>query len=474
MMNTSLAQSQRIFSIRGLGLIAAILVVIVSCFIPSSDTLSQEAIRSLGLLLAAIILWCCSTFALSITGILVLILAVLLNVIPVATAFSGFASTTFIYVIGIFALPAILMKTNWGLRLVSWIFKHTGQSSAKLVLAFMLATWLISTVMTDTPSIVVMMAPALVVVRAIGATTGKSPLAKAIYIGLPVASIIGGVATPAGSATNVAAMGFLSQMTGEMIPFLHWTAIGLPLTIALIPLFWFFIVKILKPEPIKQEVINALSDEVKAAGKPSLFEYKVLAMLILVPACWIVGNWIPLLSIVNVSILAVAIMMAPGVNLVTFDELKNTIPWNVLLMVGAVLSLGSMLAVTGGAAFLANLTLSFGLTNLGALGALIILSLFIYLFHTVCPIGPGAIGLFLPILLGICAEFGLSSIIPVMLLGFITAGNFLLPISPILAITFNEGHYSFTDIIKACFIPTVLSVVIACLWIVFASSWFGF
>ena len=447
------------------GLVAAIAIVAVSCLVPGSAALTHEGATSLGLLFGAVALWCCGTFPLGVTGVLTLVAATALGVAEPSQAFTGFASTTFVYVIGIFALPAVLLKTSWGTRLVNAVFRLTGPSSSRLVLAFMIATALVSTIMTDTPAMVVMMGTAYVVLKAIGARPGQSRLGKALFIAIPFAAIIGGISTPAGSTSNVAAMGMLQELTGTAIPFLGWAIVGMPLVIVLVPVFWLSIVAILKPEPLEQRIIDALEREVADAGKPTTYEKKVLAMLFLIPGLWIAGNWIPLLSIANVSIAGLAVMMAPGMRLLDFDEFQKAVPWNVVLMVGSVLSLGSILATTGGAAFLADLFMGCGILELDLTLIMVLSSLVIYAFHTFCPIGPAAIGLFLPPLAGVCMQFGVSPTSSAILLSFIVAGNFLLPINPTLTITYSTGYYTFGDMAKVGIAPTVASLVIVSLWV---------
>lgn len=458
---------------RGLGLVVAIAVVVTTTAIPGTEQISKQGVMSLGLLTAAIILWCCGTFPMSITGLLTLVLAVLLGVVEVSAAFTGFASTTFIYVIGIFALPAIMMKANWGLRLVDSLFRLTGPSSSKLVLAFMISTGIISVIMTDTPAIVVMLGPVYVVLKAIDASPGSSRLGKALMIGVPMASIIGGVSTPAGSTSNVAAMGMLEQITGTDYTFLDWTIVGLPFAVVLLPICWFFLVKILEPEPITEKITTALKREVEEAGKPTVFEYKVLVMLLLIPVLWVLGNWVPVLSIANVAIVGLGVMMLPGMRLLTFDEFQKSVPWNVVLMVGAVLSIGGMMVETGGAAFFADLFLGTGIMSLDFFWVLLISSFFLYFFHTFCPIGPAAIGIFLPVFIRFCNVFGVSPLVPTVVLGFIVAGNFLLPINPLLTITYNEGYFTFFDMFKTGIIPTIIAITVLSLWAPFITGLVG-
>ena len=53
------------------------------------------------------------------------------------------------FIIAVFSLPVIMLKTNWGTRLIGALIKWTGSNSRKLVLGFMIATTLVSTIMSD-------------------------------------------------------------------------------------------------------------------------------------------------------------------------------------------------------------------------------------------------------------------------------------------------------------------------------------
>jgi sodium-dependent dicarboxylate transporter 2/3/5 len=136
-------------------------------------------------------------------------------------------------------------------------------------------------------------------------------------------------------------------------------------------------------------------------------------------------------------------------------------------MLGAVLSIGTMMTATGSAGFLADVVLGSGILSFDFLLLLIVSSILIYAFHTVCPIGIAAMGLFLPIFIGICASYGVSPVIPAVILAFIVAGNFILPINPVLSITYNEGYYSFRDAFVTGIIPATIMMLVLSLWVPF-------
>ena len=445
---------------RGLGIVIAVAILVVASFVPESADLSHQGIMAIASLLFAVSLWVCGSFSVGVTGILALVIAVVMGATDYKAVFSGFGVSVVFYVIAIFALPALLLKTQWGVRLVAKLFKLTGESSEKLILAFMIGTCLISTIMSDVPAAVLFMGISYVVLKAAGAEPGKSRLGKCMMIAIPIAAVIGGVVTPAGSSFNMVAMGVLTGATGQTISFLDWIIVGLPIAVLCIPLCWISIVKILKPEQLESSAYDSLRQAAADAGKPTGFEVRALVMILALPVLWIAGTWVPLLNVTTVAIIGLAIMMLPGLNLLTWDEFSKQVPWTIILMMGSVLSLGNIFSASGADKFVTNLFL-------------LITVAFIYLLHTIAPVGAAIISLFLPILIGICTTLGVSPAIPTMLLAFIVAGNFLLPVNPTLIVTYGEGYYTFGVMFKAGVIPAVIFCVCMVLWVPFICGVLG-
>ena len=91
----------------------------------------------------------------------------------------------------------------------------------------------------------------------------------------------------------------------------------------------------------------------------------------------------------------------------------------------------------------------------------------IYLIHTLCPIGPALLGIFLPILIPLCATFGISPAVPTIALAVVVAGNYIMPVNPTVMLTYGEGYYTFSDMIKTGIIPAIILVVLMALWMPF-------
>lgn len=227
-----------------IGVILAAICVTVTYLLPGSEELSHEGITALGVLGMASILWISNTLPFGVTGLLALVMLVLLGVSDMASVFVGFSNSSVIFVITVFCLTAAVMNTKLTLRLINKLLRWAGSSAEKLVLAYMAAAALLSSVMSNVPVTVLFLGLAQPVLKAVGAKPGSSRLGKCLMIGIPFAAVNGGMATPAGSSFNVLAMGVFESIAGKPLTFLQWMAVGLPTAIVATLVCWICLVKI--------------------------------------------------------------------------------------------------------------------------------------------------------------------------------------------------------------------------------------
>ncbi|BDE96689.1 SLC13 family permease [Raoultibacter timonensis] len=455
------------------GLVIAAVIVIAGLFLPGTGDLTHEGILGLAILLATVALWICESIPMGVAGLLALVVAPIVGIAEINTVFSGFGTTTVIFAIAVFGLTAIVMKSNLAIRLTATMTKWSGPNSNKLVLAFMCVSWLLSTVMNDSAVLVLVIGLSMIVINNAGHKIGESHLAKALYIGIALCAFIGGGATPAGSSINVLVIGMLEQTMGQTISFVDWMVACMPVCLLMVPITWFAVVKILKPEPIEQKDLDELQNRAKALGPLVGEEKKTLFFLIAMPVLWIAGSWIPALNVTTVTVLGLAAMFLPGIKLLTFEEFQREVPWTIVIMIGAVLCLGGIVNATGGVAYLANMFLSTGVTELGGFFSLLLIMLAVYAFHTLVPIGPAFITLLVPPLMAFCVSVGMSPAVPGMMLAILLSGNFLLPFNPGMALAYRDNCWTASELFKTGIIPAIIFVVLLSAWTPFASGLLG-
>lgn len=125
MESTNVSLTKRI-----IGLALAAVLIIGSCLVPGSEALSHEGIMALGLLLALASMWATSAMPIGVIALFTVIMLPLLGVVEMKQAFSGFAGSPLFFIIAVFALPVIMGKTKWGVRLMSKLLKWTEATPA--------------------------------------------------------------------------------------------------------------------------------------------------------------------------------------------------------------------------------------------------------------------------------------------------------------------------------------------------------
>ena len=172
MENTNVPMAKRLI---GIGL--AIVCLAIGFLVPGSEALSHQGATALGILGALVALWVTSALPLGATALLVVVLCPVLGVVDnLGKAIGGFASPALLFIIAVFSMPVIMLKTNWGVRLINALIGWTGANSRKLVLGFMCATTLVSTVMSDVPCTVLFLGFALTILKAADAKPLQSNL----------------------------------------------------------------------------------------------------------------------------------------------------------------------------------------------------------------------------------------------------------------------------------------------------------
>ncbi len=469
------AESQG-FTMRQLvGFLLAVASVFVAFFIPGTESLSHEAITAIGILLGAVFMWLCGTMATGVVGLACCLALFVLGVTPkFSDAFSGYTSTTTWFVLGVYCMTTIMQKSTLGVRLTKRFILWAGSDSRKLVLAIMGVTALCSMVMTDTGAVALGLSFVVPLLGLVGAVRGRSNLGRCLLLGVSLGALIGGFTTPCGHSLNVLSIGILEQTTGLTISFLNWMIYGVPVGVVVLFAAWLFLVKTFPPEMVTQDKIDELMANQFQTGKFNAHDAKCLVLMIALPALWIAGNWVPALNPTTVALLGLLLLFVPGMNIVSWHDFEHLASWNLFLFFGGVLSIGGAIKSTGAADYIASLFLGSGILDLPVFASLIVIAVFLYLIHTICPISPAWCAIFLPPLLVYAQTVGLAEMAPTFLIVCLIAGSYLIPLCPAMNMTYDTGWYTFGDTAKAGWAPSIVLVTAATSWVFFLGYVLGF
>jgi solute carrier family 13 (sodium-dependent dicarboxylate transporter), member 2/3/5 len=214
--------------------------------------------------------------------------------------------------------------------------RRFGSRPDRLLLGLMMMTALGSMVMSNTATTAMMISSVLPLLRNLGK---GSTYTKALLIGIPAAASVGGIGTILGSTPNAIAVGAL-QEKGIYISFIQWMAVGFPLAIVLVFLFWKFLVKGLD---IAHLQLNLLAVTAKKED-PNVFNRRAVIVTLVIT----IGMWLTeaLHGLPLAATSAIPIVLLTLTQVIDAPHVRK-LPWDTLMLVAGGLALGIALVNVG-------------------------------------------------------------------------------------------------------------------------------
>lgn len=432
---------------------AMIVYMILSTFTTSAgaspvpNALSPAGQGLAAIFVMALILWSTEAIPIAITSLLMVVLPPLLTVVPsIRAAAAGYTTPVLFFVIGTYCLAFSIVDCGIGRRFALWLFSHAGTTTKGALLAMMIASAILSALVSDVPACAIGMALALPVLNKLNVKPGSSNLGKAMMMGIPIAALTGGVATPAGSSINILGLNLLKKAAGIDVGFLHWMALGVPMVLILVPFAWWALLKFYPPEIDSMGNVSEFKKELRSMGSLSSKEKKVLVIMGILLVLWIASTWVKQIDVATVSILGAVAMFLPGINLLGWRDVETAIGWETVLMIGSVTSLGIAASDTGLATWLVKSTLG-GITGWNIILLVAIISAFAVILHLPLPIAPAINAVLIPAMVVLAKEAGYNPAIFALPVAFTASCAFLLPLEAVCLVTYSKGYYRMLDML---------------------------
>lgn len=433
------------------------LLVLVGVFLaPTSEGLSIEGKNTIGIFVMAIILWVTGALPLSVTGLFVIALLPLLNVMTSKEAFSLFGNSSVFFILGAFILAAAMLKTGLSKRIALSMLSRFDSTPRKLVGGIMLTCAFLSFIMPEHAVAALMFPVVVIIANSLDLKPLNSNYGALLFLSLAWGAIIGGVGTLLGGARNPLAIGLLKESTGFEISFFEWCVAVMPivfvmLAVGFIVLNIFFKIDIIDVTPAK----DALKKELESIEKMSAYEKKAGAIMVLTILLWVFcGNVFGLAVIAIIS--CVSLFMF---NVLDWSDVESNVNWGIILMYGGAIAIGSALASTGGAEWIVNIVLDNA--TLTPLIVVLVIS-FVAIFLTEGISNSACVAILIPIGFSLADVVGIHPIAMVYLIAVPSGLAFILPMgTPPNAIAYSAGYYEIREILLPGLILNLTS------WIVF-------
>jgi sodium-dependent dicarboxylate transporter 2/3/5 len=438
-----------------------------------------------------VVLWITEALPLPVTSLLGLGLCAMLGIAPATetstsanVVFSSFSSSVVFLLVGGFLFARAIQVHGLDQRLALRVLAIPGVavSTHRVVIAFGVIAMTISAFVSNsaTAAMLVPMGVGLINTLSVvpaGRAGTRTRLGTAMMLMIAYAAALGGLLTPVGSPANLVGIGYVQELSGRPISFIHWTATAAPIVAIMFVLLCVVILLLNRPEQRAIPAADFIDERRAALGPMRRAEKNTLIAFALVVAGWVSPGVVSIAAAgtefadaytdrVNdgsVAILAAVLLFllpgdTPGSRVLTWKQ-GTQIDWGVILLVGTGITLGTLLKTTGLAA-LAGDGLG-ALTGMPSLIGITLLAAVLSILLSELASNTASVAVVVPIVIPIAAAAGVNPIVPAVAAIFGGSFGFMLPISQIPnAIVYGTGLVPIPRMVRTGVIFDVLGALL--------------
>jgi len=398
-------------------------------------------VDGLSILIFIAILWLTEALDVSITALLVPVLAVGFGVLDTADALSHFADPIIFIFLGGFALASALHAQHIDTAIANKVLDLAqGRFNVAVFMLFAVSAGL-SMWISNTATTAMMLPLVLGVLHQLN-QEDQRPTYVFVLLGIAYCASIGGIATLVGSPPNAIAA------AQNNLSFADWMRMAGPLSLILLPVMLLVLFSVLRPN-----LNHRFSTEHEPLEwtRPRLLAIGIFAATVL---CWIFSS--PLNNLLGGlpkfdTVIAVSAIIALGLTrVVTWKQIEKTTDWSVLMLFGGGICLSAILKATGTSVFLAD---HIGSILQGAPLILVILAIVTFVvFLTEFASNTASAALLVPVFAAIAESLGIPAVILSALIAVAASSAFMLPVAtPPNAIVYGSGFVAQKDMMRAGF-----------------------
>lgn len=416
---------------------------------------APEANKGLALLVFIAVLWLTEALHVTITALLIPILAIGLGLVKSKEALVAFADPTIFLFFGGFALATALHVQQLDKMIANKIMAMSKGKLSVAVFYLFIATAGLSMWMSNTATTAMMLPLAMGILSKLDRKQNHNTYVF-VLLGIAYSASIGGMGTLVGSPPNAIVA---SQLH---LTFADWMAYGLPMMFILLPLMVGILYVVFKPK------FNVSFDQ--QFEKIALNRDRILTLVIFLAVAlgWVFSAKLnPLLSSLLglngkigsfdsiLALLAAALLCITRIT--TWQQIQDGTEWGVLFLFGGGLTLSAVLGQTGASKIMAD-----GIVAIIEGGHFYLIGLVVatfIIFLTEFTSNTASAALLVPIFISIAQALNIDSLGLALIIGLGASCAFMLPVAtPPNAIVFGTGAITQREMVKAGFWLNILCV----------------
>ena len=425
--------------------------------------------------------WVLDAMPLPVVALVPIVLFPLLNISTLKEVTKSYADSIIFLFMGGFFIGIAIEKWNLHKRIALGIINITGTNGNRIILGFIIATGFLSMWLSNTATTMMMFPIAMSVIHVISShnkeSTGVKNFSLVLMLCIAYASNFA-LGTIIGTPPNVAYVNYIHEKFNYTVGFTDWMIVFTPLTIVLLFMLYWVMVKFLFPNGIKHsaEGKSYIRLELKSLGKLSAPEKRVLIVFAATVLLWITKDIINSLQkaielddTIIAMIGAISLFIIPSGNKKTAREERlldwpdtTKMAWGILLLFGGGIALAKALEDAKLMDQLGTYIASYATDNV-FLMILIVTTISVFLSEVMSNVAQVIV--MAPVITSVAVALHLDPLllgIP-MTLGASCAS--MLPMgTPPNAIVFASGHIKIKDMIKAGFVLNIICIILITLF----------
>jgi len=430
-------------------LLSGLISIGIYMFLPAD----KNVLKGLAILFFLGTLWITVSLRITVTALLVPVVAVMIGIFNVKDALSYFAHPIIFLFLGGFALAAALHKYNLDELFAGYIMKAGGSRMIFSVLSLFVATALISMWISNTATTAIMLPVALGLISKLKERSHTTEVF--ILLGVAYSANIGGIGTIIGSPPNAITAANLG------LSFTDWLEFGIPFMLILLPIMMIVLYVMLRPKFPEIAAISRITTQDVFSNKKSyivcaIFAFTVILWLLSKP----ISTWVGIENGFDSIIAVFAIVLLALFRTMKWKEIENFADWGVLLLFGGGLALSGVLSETGASAYLAKLVE----THLASYGPFLLVlgSVTLMIFLTEVASNTASAAILVPIFLVLGQEIGHDSPYELAItVGIAASCAFMLPVAtPPNALVFGTERIKLREMMRVGFVLNIICALV--------------
>ncbi len=390
------------------GLPAAVFLAVLLA--PNPEGLTDQGQRALAVMAMAVVLWATETLHIAVTGMVGIVALVLVGAVDDASvALYGFSQPVTYFLLGILTLGLAVHRSGLAERMSVYLIRFAGGSPKRLYVQMLAAFAGLTFALPSASTRGAIMVHVYEQVMEHWGVEKTAPLNRAIMLAMGGLNRLGSTALLAGGITPVVASGLIANFAG--IDDFSWTRWFILMAVPFYLILMFGGLFVFLTYRSGFTLPNALEAVEMKAGPIQPREIKAGLIALGTALLWFTDFAHGLPPVVP-ALIAMTVILLPGVGLLTWREFESNIGWTNFFVIASSLSLANALIVSGAAAWFAD-TLVGSVEGLREHPTLILLAMSgaAALVRVVMPNISGYLSFIIPVAMSTGAALGLNPVV---------------------------------------------------------------